>query len=89
MKQEVRDNDVEFFGGCEPEHIVISEFNPIREAKNLRILFRSLWTGPLEAIMLKGINPNNTCVLIKFSTDAAQEPEATTNVQNFQLILSS
>jgi len=44
MKHEVRDDDVDLFGGCEPKHVDLLEINPVREAKNSRILF-----SPLEA----------------------------------------
>ena len=88
MKHEVRDDDVEFFGGCEPEHVATLEINPVREAKNPRVLFRPLGAGPFEAGALERVNPIYHGVLVEFSTDTAQESEAATHIDNPQLVIS-
>ena len=69
MKHEVRDDDVVFFGGCEPEHVTTLESNPVREAKYPRVLFCLLWAGPFEARVLERVNPSYPRVLVEFSTD--------------------
>ena len=88
MKHEVRDDDVVFFGGCEPEHVTTLESNPVREAKYPRVLFRLLWAGPFEARVLERVNPSYPRVLVEFSTDTAQESKAATHIENPQLVIS-
>ena len=73
---EIRDDDVVFFGGCEPEYVTTLEINPVREAKYPRILFRLLWARPFEADMLESVNPSYPRVPVEFSTDTAQESKA-------------
>jgi hypothetical protein len=45
MKHEIRDDDIKLFGRCESEHIAILEINPIRKAKDARVLFCPLEAG--------------------------------------------
>jgi hypothetical protein len=73
MKHEVRDNDVELFGGSEPEHVALLEINPVRKAKNPRVLFRLVEAGPFEAGVLERVNPSYPRVPVELCTDTAQE----------------
>ena len=88
MKHEVRDDDVELFGGREPKHISLLEINPLQEAENPRVHFRPLEAGPFEAGMLERVNPSYVCVIVEFSTDTTQESKATTHIENPQFIIS-
>lgn len=89
MKHEVRDDNVEPFGWGECEYVAILEINPVRVAKNLRVLFRPLETGAFEAGVLERINPGNPRVLVEFSADTTQESETTSYVENLQLVISA
>jgi uncharacterized protein len=70
MKHEVRDNDVELFCGSEPKHVALLEINPVRKAKNPRVLFRLVEAGPFEAGVLERVNPSYPRVPVELCTDS-------------------
>lgn len=88
VKYEIRDYDVELFGGVKSKHIFFLEINPIGEAMNTCILIRLLGAGLFDAGMLKRVNSSYPRIIVEFSTDTAQESKATPHIENPQLVIS-
>jgi hypothetical protein len=90
MENEVRDYDIKLFGWHEPKHVALLKINPIREAKNTRVLFNFLEAGFFEAGMLKCVNTSYLGILVNSALIQLKKPspKPTSRICNLSSLLS-